>query len=133
MILTPVTAASPVIQLHLLGALIAPGLGAVQLALAKGTAPHRLLGYIWVGMMTVVALSSFFIFEMRLWGPFSPIHLLSAFTLASLYLAVRAARNHQIKRRRVMMQALYVFALVLTGAFTFLPGRLLHQLVILNL
>lgn len=62
MILTPVTAASPVIQLHLLGALIALGLGAVQLALAKGTAPHRLLGYIWVGMMTVVALSSFFNF-----------------------------------------------------------------------
>ena len=101
--LTPVVTASPVIQLHLLAAVLALGLGAVQLVLAKGTGPHRRLGYVWVGMMAVVALSSFVIFELRVWGPFSPIHLLSLLTLTSLYLAVRAARSGNINRHRLMM------------------------------
>ena len=61
--ITPVLNASVVIQLHLLAALLAFGLGAVQLAAAKGTASHRRLGYIWAGMMAVVAISSFFIFS----------------------------------------------------------------------
>ena len=130
--LSPVLTATPVIQLHLLAAVAALILGAVQLFMAKGTAPHRQLGYIWVVMMAVVALSSFFIFELRIWGPFSPIHGLSAFTLASLYLAVRAARKKDIRRHRLMMGAMYLFAVLLTGAFTFLPGRLMHQLIVLN-
>ena len=84
-------------------------------------------------MMAVVAISSLFIFELRLWGPFSPIHLLSLFTLVTFYLAVQAARHNNINRHQRMMRALYIFALLLTGAFTFFPGRLLHQLVMLNL
>ena len=131
--ITPVLNASVVIQLHLLAALLALGLGAVQLAAAKGTASHRRLGYLWASVMAVVAISSFFIFELRLWGPFSPIHLLSLFTLVTLYLAVQAARHNNINRHQRMMRALYIFALLLTGAFTFFPGRLLHQLVMANL
>ena len=131
--ITPVLNASAVIQLHLLAAVLALGLGAVQLVLAKGTLSHRRLGYVWTGMMAVVALSSFFIFELRVWGPFSPIHMLSLFTLVTLYLAVQAARHNNINRHQLMMRAMYIFALLLTGAFTFFPGRLLHQLVMLNL
>ena len=131
--ITPVLNASAVIQLHLLAAVLALGLGAVQLVLAKGTLSHRRLGYVWTGMMAVVALSSFFIFELRVWGPFSPIHMLSLFTLVTLYLAVQAARHNNINRHQLMMRAMYIFALLLTGAFTFFPGRLLHQLVRLNL
>ena len=131
--ITPVLNASAVIQLHLLAAVLALGLGAVQLVLAKGTLSHRRLGYVWTGMMAVVALSSFFIFELRVWGPFSPIHLLSLFTLVTLYLAVQAARHNNINRHQLMMRAMYIFALLLTGASTFFPGRLLHQLVMLNL
>ena len=131
--ITPVLNASAVIQLHLLAAVLALGLGAVQLVLAKGTLSHRRLGYVWTGMMAVVALSSFFIFELRVWGPVSPIHMLSLFTLVTLYLAVQAARHNNINRHQLMMRAMYIFALLLTGAFTFFPGRLLHQLVRLNL
>ena len=133
MILTPIFTASPVIQLHLFAALIALGLGAVQLSARKGGGQHHWRGYSWVGLMAVVAASSFFIYEIRLWGLFSPIHLLSLFTLVSLYMAVQAARRKQAKRHFVMMLALNCFALLLTGAFTLLPGRLLHQLIILNL
>ena len=41
-------------------------LGGVQLVSAKGTGRHRALGWAWVGLMTYVAISSFFISELRL-------------------------------------------------------------------
>ena len=62
---------------RLLGDAPAFVLGVVQLAGPKGTLPHRTLGYIWVGLMLVVAASSFAIQGMRQLGPFSAIHLLS--------------------------------------------------------
>ena len=73
---------------HALAAMASVVLGGAQLASAKGTARHRALGWAWVGLMTFVAISSFFISELRLWGAFSPIHLLSIWTLFSLVMAV---------------------------------------------
>ncbi len=95
----------------------------------KGDAPHRRLGRVWVGLMTLVALSSFFIWEIRMVGLFSPIHLLSIGTLASLWQAVRFARRRNIKAHMRTMQAIYLLALVLTGWFTFMPGRIMNQVV----
>src|SRR5438132_7793310 len=103
MTLAPLLAAPAVIQVHAFAALGAFGLGAVQLAAPKGTIPHRLFGWIWVGLMLTVAISSFFIHEIRLWGEWSPIHLLSIFTLAMLPLAVFAARRHAVDRHRRAM------------------------------
>jgi uncharacterized membrane protein len=60
-------------------------------------------------------------------GPtgFSWIHGLSAFTLVSLAAGVLAACTHRLEAHRVNMIALYVGALVITGLFTLLPGRLI--------
>ena len=118
-----------VIQLHILVALAAVGLGGIQFAMAKGTARHRLVGRVWVASMAVLAGSGFFIHEIRLWGAFSPIHLLSAATLVMLVLAVRWARAGNVRRHSRMMAGLFVFALLVTGAFTLLPGRLMHEIV----
>jgi uncharacterized membrane protein len=74
MTLAPLLAASPVIQIHAFAALGAFGLGIAQLAAPKGTLPHRTLGWTWVALMVVVAVSAFFIHTIRMWGPFSPIH-----------------------------------------------------------
>lgn len=95
----------------------------------KGDRPHRRLGRLWVGLMTLVAVSSFFIWEIRMVGLFSPIHLLSAVTLASLWQAVALARRRNIKAHMRMMQALYLLALVVTGWFTFMPGRIMNKVV----
>ena len=130
--LVPLLTTSPVIQLHLIAAFAAFCLGTVQLILTKGSLQHCLFGYIWVGITAVVALSSFFIYQLRLWGPFSPIHLLSLFTLFTLFLAIQAARAGNIMRHKWMMLSLYLFALLLAGAFTFWPGRLLHEVFIQN-
>ena len=67
---------TPPIPLHALGAMLAIMLGAAQLSMKKGGAVHMLLGRVWVGQMLVVAGSSFFIHEIRLWGAYSPIHQL---------------------------------------------------------
>ena len=77
MSLAPLLNAAPVIQLHAFAAMAAFVLGAVQLAAPKGTLPHRTLGWVWVVLLLVISVSSFWIQGIRLWGPWSPIHLLS--------------------------------------------------------
>ena len=54
------------------------------------------------------------------------IHLLSVLTLASLWHAIRAARRGDIKWHRQTMVALFWMALILTGFFTFWPGRVMY-------
>jgi uncharacterized membrane protein len=127
--LAPLLAAPAVIQIHAFAALGAFALGALQLAAPKGTIPHRTIGWIWAGLMLAVVVSSFFIHTIRLWGPFSPIHLLSILTLALLPLAVWRARQHDVRKHRRAMLGLFVGALVIAGVFTFLPGRIMHAVL----
>lgn len=129
MSLAPLLNAAPAIQLHAFAALAAFGLGAVQLAAPKGTLPHRTVGWIWVLLMVTVATSSFWIHELHMWGPWSPIHLLAIFTLAMLPLAVLHARRHRVGRHRNAMIAIFGGALVVAGLFTLMPGRIMHAVV----
>src|SRR5436190_19453530 len=129
MTLTPLLDASPVIQIHALAAIIAFAVGLVQLTAPKGTIPHRLIGWSWVMLMLTVAVSSLFIHKIRLWGPWSPIHLLSILVLVTLPLAVMHARRHDVAQHRMAMLMVFPGALVLAGGFTFLPGRIMHAVV----
>ena len=101
----------------------------MQLAAPKGTIPHRLFGWLWAALMLTVAISSFFIHELRLWGMWSPIHLLSVFTLIMLPLAIVHARRHDVRRHQRAMIGLFAGALVIAGVFTFLPGRIMHAVL----
>ena len=103
--------------------------GATQLALPKGTTRHRVVGYVWAALMLVIAISSFWIQEIRLVGPFSPIHLLSILVLVTVPLAVWYAHSHKVSAHRGAMIKLYVFALIGAGIFTLLPGRIMHAVV----
>ena len=117
------------IPLHAIAAMIAIILGGIQLYMKKGGPVHKLLGRIWVGLMLIVSVSSFFIHEIKLWGAYSPIHLLSLWTIFSLGLAIYFVRVGNIKRHQQVMIALYCFALILTGFFTLMPGRVMHQIM----
>jgi uncharacterized membrane protein len=130
--LAPLLNAAPAIQLHAFTAMAAFALGAVQLAAPKGTLPHRTVGWVWVSLMVIVAASSFFIHDLRVWGPWSPIHLLSIFTLVMLPLAVMHARRHRVGRHRSAMIAIFTGALVIAGLFTLAPGRIMHAVVFGN-
>ena len=106
--LAPLLDALPPIPLHAIAAMAAFVLGVVQLAAPKGTLPHRTLGWIWVLLMAIVAASSFWIHQIRLVGPWSPIHLLSIFTLLMLPLGVWRARRHNVSaHRRTMIGYFY--------------------------
>src|ERR1700710_1136310 len=126
MSLAPLLDAAPAIPLHTFAAVAAFVLGVVQLAAPKGTLPHRTLGWIWVALMASVAVSSFWIHRIRLVGPWSPIHLLSIFTLVMLPLAVWRPRTHRVVDHRRIVIALFSGALVIAGLFTLLPGRIMH-------
>jgi uncharacterized membrane protein len=124
--LAPLLAAPLVIVVHAFAAMTAFALGLVQLVAPKGTLPHRVLGWIWAALMLAVVISSFGIHTIRSIGPFSPIHALSLFTLAMLPLALLHARRHRAAHHGLAMVMLFTGALVIAGAFTFYPGRIMH-------
>ncbi len=115
---------------HAIMALTALVLGSVQMVTSKGTALHKVMGYIWVGLMFGTAVTAMFIYELKIWGRFSPIHLLVPVVLVSLWLGIRAARHRDIRRHRKIMLSLFFLALVLTGLFTLLPGRVMQQVLL---
>jgi uncharacterized membrane protein len=125
--LAPLSAAPLAIQLHAYAALAAFVLGIVQLARVKGTTSHRQLGYIWVGLMLAVAISSFWIHNLRGWEPWSPIHLLSIFTLVMLPYGIAMARMGIMRGHKLTMLGLFGGALVIAGIFTLAPGRIMYR------
>ena len=130
MSLAPLLDAAQPIPLHAFAAMGAFVLGIVQFAAPKGTLPHRTVGWIWVGLMAVVAISSFWIHGIKLWGPWSPIHLLSVFSPIMLVLGVWYARRHNVRGHKITMISIFFGALVIAGIFTFVPGRVMHQVVV---
>jgi uncharacterized membrane protein len=129
MSLTPLLAAPLAVQIHAFAALGALVIGAVVLFRPKGTPAHKLMGRIWVGLMLVVATSAWFINEMRIIGPFSPIHLFAAFTYVGVTRGILLIRRGDVAGHRAEMQGLYFFALILAGCFTLLPGRRMAQVL----
>jgi uncharacterized membrane protein len=103
--------------------------GDLQLVAAKGTMPHRITGWAWVGLMATVVVTSFGIHEMRMWGIWSWIHLLSVFTAIMLPVGVVHARRYRIRQHRTTMIWLFAGALIVAGIFTLRPGRIMHDVV----
>lgn len=129
MTLEPLLKAAPVIQLHAAAATAAFMIGLVQLVARKGVVLHRVLGWTWVVLMLLASLSAFFIHEIKLWGAWSPVHLLAALTLVGLCNGVWQARRHDVQRHRRAMTGLFVFALLVAGLATLAPGRIMHEVV----
>lgn len=113
------------VQFHVATVVPAAFLGAWLLAQPKGTPLHRALGRVWMALMFVTSVSTFFIHELRVVGDFSPIHLISIYVIVSCYTAVRAARRHNIMAHRRTVAGMYLGGIVIAGAFTFLPGRIM--------
>lgn len=110
---------------HLLVALIALLIGIVVLLRRKGTASHKILGWSWVVLMIGAAISSFFIQSS---GHLSLIHVLSVVVLISVPRAVIDIRKGNLRGHKIAMISTFA-GLVIAGAFTLLPSRMLGQLV----
>ena len=115
--------------LHLGSLVPAFVIGSYLLLNRKGTPVHRLLGKIYMWLMLFTAIIT--LFMEALVGPkflnhFGFLHLLSLFVLYTVPTAYRAIRVGNIKLHKRKMVGLYVGALLVAGAFTLSPGRLIH-------
>lgn len=120
------TTFTPVILLHTAAALAALVLGAGMFLARKGTFSHRIAGRSWVALMLVAALSSFWI---QTKGHFTWIHVLSVLVPLLLAAGVYFAVKGNVRGHRRMMISVYAGALLVAGAFTLLPQRLLGRMV----
>ncbi len=129
MSLRPFFEASLAIQIHEIAALLALALGAAVLWRRKGNAAHKYWGKLWVGLMMITALTSIFIHQIKLWGDYSPIHLLTAMVLINMPWAVWLAQRGKIQQHKKMMQGTYIGGMLIAGGLTFLPGRMNHEIL----
>jgi uncharacterized membrane protein len=121
----------PLVFFHLVTAFAALFLGIVMLARRKGTGSHRVLGWCWVVLMAVTALSSAFIrdYGMPNIAGFTPIHVFTVLVAVTLPRGIWAVRHGNVAGHRRAMTRLFFGACVLAGIFTLLPGRFLGQLL----
>jgi uncharacterized membrane protein len=121
--LAPFFDAPLAVQIHVIAALECVVLTPFVLLRRRRDWLHRAMGRVWVTNMAITAISSFFIMELRVVGPFSPIHALSLFTLWSLWEALRLIRLRNIEGHRKALGALTFWGLGVAGILAFLPGR----------
>lgn len=127
MTLEPILTAAPHVQLHVIAATLAIGLGPVAILRRRRDRLHKAAGYAWVLAMAVTAVSSFWITSFGVVGPFSPIHLLALFALWSLWVGMTRILRGDVSGHRSAMEGLYWRGLLLAGAFNFLPGRVVNR------
>lgn len=100
----------------------------------KGTPLHRQLGQCYVILMMLSAFISLFMearVGVKVLNHFGPIHVLSVLTLILLPVSVIAIRKGNLRLHKRIMKGVYIGGILIAGAFTFMPGRLMHQWFIL--
>lgn len=117
---------TPAILIHLAAALAALGMGAVLFLRPKSSPSHRLLGRLWLALMVITAVSTYWI---RTGGGFSWLHGFSIATLVALAYGLAMAVAGRPARHRAAMVGVYGGGLVIAGLFTLLPQRLLGQML----
>jgi uncharacterized membrane protein len=131
MTLNPILSAPPIIQAHILAALIVAACTPFQLwGFRKGSRLHRVIGYVWLCAMLCVVLTSFFITSHFRWNiaGFSVIHGLSAISLVSIIVIIRAARQGAIRTHQSFVYGLTA-GFWIAGAFTLTPVRILGSAI----
>jgi len=95
----------------------------------KGARHHRVLGYIYLTLMTITATAALFVHALMPNSPFfglSPIHLFVPLTLFGVVGALRGAWTHNVRLHKRAMLGVYIGGLLIAGTLAFLPGRIMH-------
>jgi|TARA_B110000503_G_C6748868_1_gene250750 uncharacterized membrane protein len=124
-----------ILSLHAFPGLLALILGSIVLLSKKGTKTHKRRGYIWLGLMLLISLTAIFIQEINP-GSYSLIHLLIPWTIFSIIFGIYAIKKFKVTKNKVWrnlhqwtMIGLFFGALVIAGAFTLMPGRMLNEII----
>jgi uncharacterized membrane protein len=119
--LTPLARAAPIVLAHLAIALFTLWLGAMVLAMRKGTLLHKLAGRLWAGLMIGVAATGVLVDPHR----FTPAHGAALLVFWMIPSAIAKARRGDIRGHRRTVARLLI-ALVIVAGLSLLPGHLLH-------
>ena len=132
------TALTPLLAVHITAALSAVALGPfalwARLGMRQRPKLHRAFGYAWVTMMMLTATTAIFIKTYKLppaitLDGYTPIHLLILVTYLGLFGAFWFLAKGNVRGHKITMLNIYVWACVVTGAFTLLPGRFMNTLI----
>lgn len=134
--LEPLWQASFAVKLHVFTVVPAFVLGAWQIfASRKGAPLHRAIGFAYLLLMTITALSTLFIHTPN-FGAFeiggyqwSWIHLFVPLTLFGVWNALRGAQTHDLARHKGGVFGSFIGGAVIAGALSFQPGRIMHSIV----
>ncbi len=131
----PLLNASLAVRLHVATVVPAFALGTWLLFLSrKGTARHRLIGKIYLGLMAVTALAALFIQSFSdlsvAAGPFrlGLIHLFVPITAHGVYGAFATIRAGDVRGHKAAMRGLYFGGLIVAGSLAFAPGRIMFRM-----
>ena len=124
-----------IVYIHAFLALLAIPVGWYIFLTTKGTPRHRLMGRIWVLLLSSVAITALSITTINP-GHYSVIHLLIPYTLGSLAYSIWNIRKFKqtkipkYKRAHInSMIGVYIGALVIAGVFTLMPGRFFYSIL----
>ncbi len=118
--------ASLAMKIHFTTVLAALVLATIQMIGPKGRTLHRILGWTLAVLLVTTSVAAMFIRNPQ-GGLFNPFQIFVVTTLITVPLGIWAARRHNVRRHANMMSGLYFGALIIAGALTFLPGRLMWR------
>jgi uncharacterized membrane protein len=125
--LDPIAAAPLALKIHMATVIPAFFIGAWLIAFStKGARLHRMFGVLYLTLMTVTAIDALFVQVLHP-DHWSLIHLFVLVTLVGVASTISALRRGNIAAHKRSMILVYVGGLLIGGALTFLPGRLMHS------
>ncbi|WP_115718462.1 DUF2306 domain-containing protein [Gallaecimonas mangrovi] len=121
--------------IHLATVLPAFVIGTVQMLGRKGSPRHKGLGYTYMLLMLVTAITALFMpakIGPVFFGHFGPVHLFCLLTLYAVPVAYFAVKRQNLRVHKRAMILLYVGGIIIAGSFAFMPGRMLNQLLFVD-
>jgi uncharacterized membrane protein len=116
------------IQIHLVTVVPAFFLGTWLIFFSgKGSRYHRVLGSIYLVLMTITAIAAAFIRSLNP-GQLSWIHIFVPVTLFGVVSAIWRIRQKDVAGHKAAMLGVYFGGLIIAGSLTFYPGRLMYRL-----
>ncbi len=127
--LQPLIEAPQAIQIHVATILLAVLATIAILIARKGTVLHKTTGWVWSTCMMVAAIVSFWIHELDTAYWFSWIHILSVVVIVNIPYAIWSIRRGNVTAHKTAMIAMVIGGIGIAGAFTFMQGRLMHEVL----